>query len=80
MLKAYLENTRKILRLYALGALCFFIGVGLIQWADKLLPPSLQQETMALLGLLCGGAGFIIAMTAQCLLIAQRFNNLGRKK
>lgn len=77
-LKELLQDTRKILRLYGLGALLFFIGLGTIQGADRLFEPSLQQESYALLGLLVGGTGFLIAMFAQILLIVQRFNNLGR--
>lgn len=76
-LKALLDDTRKILKLYGLGAILFFIGVGTIQGADKLLPPSLQQEVYVLAGMLIGGCGFAVAMFAQLLLIAQRFRNMG---
>jgi uncharacterized membrane protein YcjF (UPF0283 family) len=78
--KAILESQREILRLYALGALLFFVGLGLIQWADKLIEPSLEQETYALLGTAVGGLGFLTAMFAQVLLIVSRFQNLGRRK
>ena len=77
MFKTLLQDTRKILKLYGLGAVLFFIGVGFIQWADNLLAPSLQQEVIVLAALLIGGSGFTIAMLAQCLLITQRFKNMG---
>ena len=79
-LKALLDDTRKTLRFYALGALLFFIGLGIIQGADKVMPPSLEQESYALLGLLIGGCGFCIAMLAQIILIIQRFKNMGPRK
>lgn len=78
-LKALLQDTRKILRLYALGALLFFVGAGLIQGADKLFAPSLQQESYVLLGLIVGGSGFLIAIGAQILLIIERFQRMGRR-
>ena len=74
------SDQRKILKLYGLGALLFFIGVGFIQWADKLMPPSLQQESMALLGTVIGGSGFLLAMFSQLLLIVYRFKKMGRKE
>ncbi len=75
--KEILEEPRKTLRFYALGALLFFIGLGIIQGADKLFQPSLEQESYALLGLFIGGLGFLLAMLAQVLLIIQRFRNMG---
>ena len=80
MLKTLLADTRKILKLYGLGALCFFVGMGIIQWADGMLSPSLYQELMMLIGVGVAGFGFITAMAAQCLLIVQRFQNMGAKK
>ncbi|WP_101760578.1 hypothetical protein [Oceanicoccus sp. KOV_DT_Chl] len=74
-----IADQRKILKLYGLGALLFFIGIGFIQWADKLIPPSLQQESFMLLGILIAGSGFSIAMFSQILLILHRFRKMGRK-
>jgi uncharacterized membrane protein YcjF (UPF0283 family) len=74
-----IADDRKTLRLYALGALLFFIGLGVIQWADKLLEPSLQQESYALVGTVVGGLGFVIAMLAQVLLIINRFKHMGNR-
>ncbi len=79
-IKELLEDQRKILRLYALGALLFFIGLGFIQWADKLIEPSLQQEVYTLVGMLIGGLGFLTAILAQCLLIIHRFCKMGKKE
>ena len=78
-LKQLIENQRKTLRLYALGALLFFIGIGFIQSADKLMEPSLEQEAYTLLGLLIGGSGFVIALTAQVFLIIHRFQKMGKR-
>ncbi|ARN74970.1 hypothetical protein [Oceanicoccus sagamiensis] len=78
-LQALINNQRKTLRLYALGALLFFIGIGFIQSADKLMEPSIAQEGYALLGLLISGSGFIIALTAQLFLIIYRFQHMGKR-
>jgi hypothetical protein len=74
-----LADQRKILRLFALGALIFFIGIGFIQWADKMLEPSLQQEGYMLLAMISCAVGFSISMLAQCLLIIYRFKKMGKK-
>jgi hypothetical protein len=74
-----IDDQRKILKLYAVGALLFFIGIGLIQWADRLIEPSLQQESYALLGTIVGGSGFFTSMIAQVLLIILRFRKMGKK-
>ena len=74
-----IEDQRKTLKLYALGALLFFVGLDFIQWADKLIEPSLQQETYALLGTVIGGLGFFTAMLAQVFLIIYRFRKMGER-
>jgi hypothetical protein len=74
-----LSDQRKILKLFALGALIFFIGIGFIQWADKLIEPSLKQESYMLLGMITGAMGFSISMIAQCFLIIHRFKSMGKK-
>lgn len=79
MLKEYLSDTRKILKLYGLGALLFFIGIGFIQWGANVIEPSLEQELIVLVGLGFGGIGFSIAMAAQCGLIINRFNTMGQR-
>ena len=79
-LKELLNDQRKTLKLYALGALLFFIGLGLIQWADQLIEPSIQQEAYALLGTAVGGLGFFTAIFAQILLIINRFQGMGQRR
>ena len=78
-IKELINDQRKTLKLFALGALLFFIGLGIIQWADKLMAPSLEQEAYALLGLFVGGLGFLTSITAQIFLIIHRFSNMGKK-
>jgi len=77
-IKELIEDQRKILKLFALGALLFFIGIGIIQWADKLMPPSMEQEIYALLGTFVGGLGFCTAIVAQIFLIIYRFQKMGK--
>jgi hypothetical protein len=79
IIKQLLDDQRKILKLYALGALLFFIGLGTIQWADKLMQPSLEQEGYALLGTFIGGLGFFTAMLAQVFLIIYRLRKMGKR-
>jgi uncharacterized protein YjeT (DUF2065 family) len=76
-LTTLIDNPRKTLRLFALGAVLFVVGVGCIQWANYQIAPSLQQEIVALAGLLIGGSGFVLAISAQCLLIASRVKHMG---
>lgn len=78
-LRELIDDQRKTLRLYALGALLFFIGVGFIQGANSVMQPSLGQEVYALLGTLVAGTGFCIAMLAQTFLIVFRFRRMGKK-
>lgn len=77
MLNELLNDTRKILKIFGLGAVLFFVGVAFIQWANTMVPVSLEQEVIVLIGVTISGAGFITSITAQCLLIAQRFKNMG---
>lgn len=79
LLIACVYEPRKTLRLYGLGALLFFIGIGFIQAGDQLVEPSLKQEVTVLMGVLIGGSGFLTAMIAQCILILQRFQQMGKQ-
>ena len=74
-----IDDQRKTLKLYALGALLFFVGIGIIQWADKLIEPSLQQESYTLLGISISFIGFFTSMLAQVFIIICRFRNMGKK-
>lgn len=78
MLKQLIDDQRKILKLFALGALLFFIGLSIIQGADRIMDPSLEQETYALLGTIIGGLGFTTSITAQIFLVIYRFRKMGR--
>ena len=57
---------------FKLGAMVFFFGMVVVYIAVNLIPPSLQQELVLLLGLLIGGLGFIIAMMAQVRMLISR--------
>jgi len=78
--KELLDDQPQILRLYGTGAALFFVGIGFIIWADQMLAPSLDQEAIALMGTAVGGLGFITAMSAQLLLIVNRFKYAGNKR
>lgn len=54
-------NERRYLTLFSLGATLFFAGAGLILLANKRIAPSFEQEAVAMIGLLCAGAGVLIA-------------------
>ena len=77
-LKQLIDDPKKTLRLFGLGALLFVVGMGIIQWGNQLMEPSIEQEVTVLCGLIVGGAGFVTAITAQILLIFSRFQNMGK--
>lgn len=56
------EQQKQNLQLFLVGAGIFFLGAGLILWADQGLAPSIEQELIALLGLLGCIAGAAIAL------------------
>jgi hypothetical protein len=64
--KALIATPFEVLfRQFRLGVGLFFCGLVTIYGASQLMAPSLQQELVVLLGLVVGGIGFIIAMSAQ---------------
>ena len=69
-----INQPRKTLRLFALGALLFVVGMGIIQWGNHFMGASIEQEIAVLFGLIIAGAGFITAITAQIILIVYRFS------
>lgn len=77
-LQEIIDEPRKTLRLFALGALLFVTGMGVIQWGNHFMSPSIEQEITVLFGLIIAGAGFFIAITAQVFLILNRFKNMGK--
>ncbi|WP_430461279.1 hypothetical protein ACQUQU_00415 [Thalassolituus sp. LLYu03] len=52
---------RENLRLFSLGALAFFVGLGMVVLSNRLLLPSLSQEIISLVGLILAVAGGISA-------------------
>jgi hypothetical protein len=71
-IKETIADPQKTLRLFIQGAFFFFLGVGIILFATKTMPPSLEQEAYALLGLFVGGLGFVTSLTAQVFMIISR--------
>lgn len=60
------EKQEENFRLFAIGACVFFLGLGMILLTEQAYTPSLQQELLALLGLLlvaigagCAALGYI---------------------
>jgi hypothetical protein len=78
-LNNFIDDQRLVMKFYAGGAVLFFLGLAFVIYADRSIPPSLQQEIFALLGTLIGGTGFIIAMSAQIFLIVARLKNMGQR-
>jgi hypothetical protein len=58
---------------FRLGLSLFFCGLVAIYGAGQLLTPSLQQELVVLVGLMIGGAGFVIALLGQIRMMVSRF-------
>lgn len=73
-------DSREILRWFFRAALTFFIGLVLIISADKMYPPSLQQEVLTLAGLVIAAAGFCFALFCHCLLIWNRLHASTRRE
>lgn len=68
------DNPRRNLNWVLSGAILFFIGLGLIFYAEKNVPSSLQQELTALAGLACLSIGGILAASGYiCLSILRIF-------
>ena len=56
------DNHRNNMELLITGAGIFFLGVGLIVWANQSLATSVEQELIALGGLLCMAGGGLTAL------------------
>jgi hypothetical protein len=67
------------IKLFALGAVLFFCGMGTFIWVDQNLEPSLQQELVALLGLATGMIGFGSAILAQVNMVIGRLKKPSNK-
>lgn len=57
---------------FKLGAVIFFWGLIVIYAGSQLLPPSLSQEIVVLIGLLLIGCGFLVALMAQTRMLIGR--------
>lgn len=69
----YSAPLEKTFTQFRLGSACFFCG-GVVIWiALSSIAPSVQQESVLLLGVTLAGAGFIMAMLAQIRHIISRF-------
>ena len=62
------RNHRNNLEFLLAGAGVFFVGAGIIVWTERSLPSSIEQELIALAGLLCmAGGGASQALVQQYL-------------
>lgn len=77
-LHAIIDAPRKTLRIFVLGAFLFVAGMGIIQWGNHFMNPSVEQEVAVLFGMIIAGAGFVTAIIAQIFLIVHRFKNMGQ--
>ena len=56
------ENQKHNLQLLIIGAGIFFFGAGVIIWADRAMPSSVEQEVIALVGTVLSIAGVLTAL------------------
>lgn len=70
------DNQQQNVWIFTCGAVIFFIGMGLILFADNSLAPSIAQELIALLGLLLSILGGIAAAFGYISLSVLRFFRL----
>lgn len=71
-LKKQLKEERLNVRWLLMGASVFFIGMGLIYYSEHFLSSSLQQEMVALGGLLLLGCGALVAAVGYSLVLLNR--------
>lgn len=67
---------RLIFQQFKLGAMMFFTGLVGLYIAQTALNDSLQQELLALGGIVMAGLGFLIAMLAQIRMLISRLLSL----
>jgi hypothetical protein len=67
------------IKLFAASTVLFFTGFGTFIWSDQNLEPSLQQELVALAGILIGSTGFIGAIFAQVHMVIGRLRKPAKK-
>ena len=66
-----LDDKRRLIQ-FSISAVVFFICYAMIHWADKNLPPSLDQEIAALIFITVGLSAFFCAILLQLLYILSR--------
>lgn len=66
-----LDDKRRLIQ-FSISAVIFFICYAMIHWADKNLPPSLDQEIAALIFITVGLSAFFWAILLQVLYILAR--------
>ncbi len=79
LLTHYSAPQAKIFKVFRNGAIIFGVGFSLIFYAQSSVSPSLQQELLVGAGILIGGFGFIVAMTAQIRMLISRILHIFRK-
>ena len=70
--QALANDEKRRLKHFALCAICFFVGYGMIYWINKNLPPSTKQEMLALAMIALCALSFIYAMLLQLIYIVKR--------
>jgi len=68
----YITPPELVFPQFKLGAVIFLCGLIIIYIAHQTLPPSLTQEIITLIGLLCIGGGLLTALMAQARMLIGR--------
>ena len=66
------DDERRRLMHFSLSCITFFVGYGMLYWCAENVPPSLQQELIALALLVLTGGAFLWAITMQLLYIVAK--------
>jgi len=73
LLTHYTAPMKSTFQQFRLGVVLFFLGLVCIYIATQLWPPSMGQELIIAVGLMCAGTGFIYALLAQTRMLISRF-------
>jgi len=69
------DPQRHFFRYFSIGAVTFLLGLGTVIYVNLLLPPSAKQEWLALVGLVLGIPGGMIAFYCYIRLLIARFKH-----
>ena len=69
----YTSPMKTTFQQFRLGAMLFFLGLVTVYIAIQMWAPSIGQELIMAVGLLCAGTGFIYALMAQIRMLISRF-------